>query len=302
MSLQLTAHTSGHEPSLPFLHQFLDEAQVGFLYLQAAQWCERVGVDSIEALRMHGADFCSQDFCRHLLSFTRARIDQALEPPAEPVARAGSVAPAEPVAPMEPAAPVEPPRKSGDCLQELSSQTMEELSSQTTSDGGSGAGSESLRSSINSFSVGARVNPLAKVVGAEPAQPNGGLLRGGSSVVPMATLDTTGDGLVDSVALDTTGDGNADTVQPMQFRGGHGATRAERVAASKLAAQGGSAADIKRERRMTAMQQGDVGIDTTGDGLIDTVALDTTGDGQIDTVRPLTFAPTTMPQNNHGDI
>ena len=53
---------------------------------------------------------------------------------------------------------------------------------------------------------------------------------------------------------------------------------------------------------MTAMQQGDVGIDTTGDGLIDTVALDTTGDGQIDTVRPLTFAPTTMPQNNHGDI
>jgi len=48
-----------------------------------------------------------------------------------------------------------------------------------------------------------------------------------------------------------------------------------RATESKLAAHG-SAADIKRERRKTAMQRGDVGVDTTGDGLIDTVALDTT--------------------------
>lgn len=72
-----------------------------------------------------------------------------------------------------------------------------------------------------------------------------------------------------------------------------------RATESKLAAHG-SAADIKRERRKTAMQRGDVGIDTTGDGLIDTVALDTTGDGQIETVRPLTFAPEIRTQNIHG--
>ena len=265
MSLQLTEHAPGREPSLPFLRQFLDEAQVGFIYRPAAQWCEGVGVDSLNALRMHGAEFYAQDFCCHLLSFTRARIEQTLAPP----------------------------RASGETG---SGAGLQELSSQTTSVGSSRPGSESLQStrdSASSISVGARVDPLVK--------PNGDPRHAGSSVVPMATLDTTGDGLVDSVALDSTGDGQADMVQPMQFRGGHGATRAERVVESKLMMYP-SDADIKRARRQTAMQQGDVGIDTTGDGLIDTVVLDTTGDGQIDTVRPLTFAPTTTRRSVHGDL
>ena len=120
---------------------------------------------------------------------------------------------------------------------------------------------------------GARIAPFNKVHGSER----------GACIAPtaMQTVDTTGDGLIDSVALDTTGDGEVDAVKKLQFR----LKPMERVHSAR-----GNIED-RRQALAGAMQRGDAGIDTTGDGLIDAVALDTSGDGMIDTVRPLDFRP-----------
>ena len=48
---------------------------------------------------------------------------------------------------------------------------------------------------------------------------------------------------------------------------------------------------VPRTTPPQALASGDAGIDTSGDGLIDTVVLDTVGDGHADTLRPLDFRP-----------
>ena len=92
-----------------------------------------------------------------------------------------------------------------------------------------------------------------------------------------------------SVALDTTGDGRADTVQKLQFRSSSGASMASQVAQRDDSLV--KSLDEQRRWVAEAMSKGDAGLDTTGDGLIDSLALDTSGDGKIDTVRRLDFAP-----------
>ena len=72
------------------------------------------------------------------------------------------------------------------------------------------------------------------------------------------------------------------TLAPIQFRAGG--------PKEQILARRGSK-DEKQAFINKALANGDAGIDTSGDGLIDTVVLDTVGDGQADTLRPLDFHP-----------
>jgi len=93
----------------------------------------------------------------------------------------------------------------------------------------------------------------------------------------VGAFDTTGDGLVDTLDVDLTGNGRADMRSSLLIRG-----------ATAKVSDGSAQQAFERE-----LATGGLGLDTSGDGLLDTLALDTSGDGQIDTLRPLNFMPAT---------
>ena len=67
------------DPDLPWLHDFLLDADALFLYRPAGLWCAHKSITSLDSLLQNGEDFRHAPFFLSLLSATRARIERALE-------------------------------------------------------------------------------------------------------------------------------------------------------------------------------------------------------------------------------
>ncbi len=88
-----------------------------------------------------------------------------------------------------------------------------------------------------------------------------------TNVATGMPIDTNGDGIADSIAIDTVGDGRVDTILRRPPKSACGQNCGPPVAPSRATA--------------TAPV---IHVDTTGDGIADSVAIDTVGDGRVDTI------------------